>query len=256
MILDTHYHLDFLPADVRGDVVIGLAAREIAVVAQTLTPTAFDATATVAGALPSVGWHPWYLDPARVAEELATFEAALTRTRFIGEVGLDLTPRRLAAVPAQTQIAVLEQILGLVGQAARRSDEPYVLSLHAVRSVGAVLDTLERVGPRNVVPVVHWFSGTSDELTRLVRLGGYVSVNPHHLDSKRGRAYVSQIPVERLLLESDLPTEEQAMCGDAEQTVTTLVDVLTTTLARLSELRGADVTAPLLATQQRLYGID
>ena len=53
----------------------------------------------------------------------------------------------------------------------------------------------------------HWFSGTSDELTRVIRSGCFVSVNPRMLETKRGRAYAQAIPEDRLLLETDMPPE-------------------------------------------------
>ena len=84
-----------------------------------------------------------------------------------------------------------------------------MISIHAVRSATAVLDVLERHrATHNNACILHWFSGSSQELAHARELGCHFSVNPNMLATKRGRAYVPQIPPERLLLETDLPDEE------------------------------------------------
>mgnify|MGYP004492342999 CR=1 FL=1 len=82
----------------------------------------------------------------------------------------------------------------------------------------AVLDVLERHGAtRSNACILHWFSGSSQELARARELGCHFSVNPNMLATKRGRAYVRQIPPNRLLLETDLPEEGEvaAQAGPA-----------------------------------------
>ncbi len=127
----------------------------------------------------------------------------IARHRFVGEVGLDLSPRHSAT--REAQMRVFSAVARAVAQAGGR-----VLSVHAVRSASEVLDVLARAGAFSTdaacACVMHWFSGTSDELTRARRLGCCFSVNPRMLESKRGRAYVAAIPLDRLTLETDLPS--------------------------------------------------
>ncbi len=54
--------------------------------------------------------------------------------------------------------------------------------------------------------IFHWFSGTSDDLTRALADGCYFSAGPRMLVSRRGREYARQIPLDRLLLETDMPS--------------------------------------------------
>ena len=54
--------------------------------------------------------------------------------------------------------------------------------------------------------IFHWFTGTSDELARARQRGCHFSINEHMLKTKRGREYARQIPLERLLLETDAPS--------------------------------------------------
>ncbi|MFR5093152.1 MAG: TatD family hydrolase [Adlercreutzia equolifaciens] len=55
---------------------------------------------------------------------------------------------------------------------------------------------------------LHWFSGTSDDLHRAVKLGCLFSVGPRMLASRRGREYARQIPLGQLLLETDMPARK------------------------------------------------
>ena len=258
MLLDTHHHFDFLAPALRRPFLAALG--DVAIVAQTLTPSGFW---DLAGAedVPghcAVGFHPWFVTDDPTA--LDAFEAALEHTRFVGEVGLDFSPRRTAAVGAELQREVLRRLLTLVRRAGSRGG-PYVLSIHAVRAASPVMDLLEEIcaSTDSVVPVFHRFSGTSDELTRLIRLGGHISVHPQLLATKRGRAYVQQVPADRLLLETDLPPNPIAAAADARPedvaaaAANEVRDALTRTLRGLSERRGCDMTATVQHTQTQLY---
>lgn len=257
--LDTHMHLDFLPEGApRRRLVEELARRGIAVVAQTLRPSEHrvlaDEVATWDGPKPliAVGFHPWLLaDPVSIDDELAQVRTSLAHTRFVGEIGLDFTPHRLEVVPAVRQCEVFEAMLEAACAAAGGQRGPTVLSIHAVRATTAVLNLLEAhdVAGHHVVPVVHRFSGTSDELTRLLRAGGHVSASPHHMRSKRGRAYLGRIPLSRLLLETDLPGA-RGEDVDADHLASTLQGII----AALVDLRGARVIEAILASQARLFG--
>lgn len=272
-LLDSHHHLDFQAPGSRGPFLRAVAERDVRVVAQTLLPSAFDDLVRWTGQLDdqtpgpllSLGFHPWRAaGPDVVERELRGFATAVTQTRFIGEIGLDHSPRRVAEVPAELQRHVLRELLQHVaGAASQRLDhEPYVLSIHAVRSAGEVLDLLDEVQapPGRIVPVFHRFSGTSDELTRLVRAGGCISIHPQMLTTRRGRAYARQVPDDRLLLESDLPPGPLGASGDEEGTGRTQAKELAATLRQaldaLSELRGQDMSGVITETQRRLHGVE
>ena len=107
-----------------------------------------------------------------------------------------------------------------------------VISIHSVRAASEALDTLQRFDmPHNSTCIFHWFSGTSDELARARALGCYFSVNARMLATKRGREYARQIPLDKLLLETDAPKElgdpgdAQALAGELTQTLDVLDDI-------------------------------
>ena len=140
---------------------------------------------------------------------------------MIGEVGLDFSARFAGSEPLQIQ--ALDRLCDALVQHPLAGR---VISIHAARSAGTVLDALESYGlltpsPNSPVIIFHWFSGTSDELVRARNAGCYFSVNERMLASKRGREYARQIPLDRLLLETDAPAEPQADAS-ARQLITSL----------------------------------
>ncbi|MDY4918176.1 MAG: TatD family hydrolase, partial [Collinsella sp.] len=133
-----------------------------------------------------------------------------------------------------------------------------VISIHAVRSAGTVLDVLESHGlliPNSDSPAIifHWFSGTSDELVRARNVGCYFSVNERMLASKRGREYARQIPLDRLLLETDAPAE-----ANTETSAQSLIKSLTRTSMRIASLKNCDakrIESAVLANAHSIFGL-
>ena len=105
-----------------------------------------------------------------------------------------------------------------------------------VRSAGTCLDVLEATGAAaRCRCVMHWFSGSSDELGRALRLGCSFSVGERMLATRRGREYARQLPAARLLLETDLPDGAgQGVGADG------LLASLDRALTALAQARGVD----------------
>lgn len=169
-----------------------------------------------------IGLHPWWLADGRCGNaEINLLCEVAAQERLIGEVGLDFSARFAGSEPLQVQ--AFDRLCDALVQHPLAGR---VISIHAVRSAGTVLDVLESHGlltPRSDSPAIifHWFSGTSDELFRARNAGCYFSVNERMLASKRGREYARQIPLDRLLLETDAPAEPQAGAS-ARQLITSL----------------------------------
>lgn len=268
MLLDTHYHLDFFEEVAsRQEYLRTLATKEIGLVAQTVTPSAFQhlyeniAQYQEGLMIPSLGFHPWWIQSeSQAEEELAIFKRNLTRTDCIGEIGLDFSPKRLAQVPKDLQCAVFEQILAMICDYVEDEDsgKTYILSIHCVKSADKVLDFLERyyIDDIDIVPILHYFNGTSDQLIRHLRMGGYFSIHPNMLQTKKGRAYIQQIPENRLFLETDGPSLLSDLSASsarkmAFQTSRTFNKII----KEVSELTQVDFEEALLENQSRIYGL-
>lgn len=213
-LADMHCHLDF-SSDMAA--LARLAqAHGVTALSNTVTPEGFlaarDALAGFPNVRTGVGLHPWWVADGRCgAEQVELACQLIQKTRFVGEVGLDFAPRREGTF--ETQLDAFERIVD-----ACCAQGGKVISIHAVRSATAMLDVLERHhATHDNACILHWFSGSSQELVRARELGCRFSVNSNMLATKRGRAYVRQIPPERLLLETDLPEEGEiaAQAGPA-----------------------------------------
>ena len=79
-----------------------------------------------------------------------------------------------------------------------------------------MLDMLETyLLPTNGSVVLHWFMGAPSEVCRASSLGCLFSVNAQMAKSERGRRVISEVPLERLLTETDGPfiqTAGHPMC--------------------------------------------
>lgn len=177
------------------------------------------------GIIAGIGLHPWWLADGRCGPaEINLLCEVVAQEPYIGEVGLDFSARFAGSEPLQTQ--ALDRLCEALAQHPLTGR---VISIHAIHSAGTVLDVLESHGllipnPDSPFIIFHWFSGTSDELVRARNAGCYFSVNERMLATKRGCEYTRQIPLDRLLLETDAPTEPQADTS-AQQLITSLKNV-------------------------------
>ena len=169
-----------------------------------------------------IGLHPWWLADGRCGTaEINLLCEVAAQERLIGEVGLDFSARFAGSEPLQIQ--AFDRLCDALVQHPLAGR---VISIHAVRSAGTVLDALESYGlltlsPNSPAIIFHWFSGTSNEFVRARNAGCHFSVNERMLATKRGREYARQIPLDRLLLETDAPAEPQADAS-ARQLITSL----------------------------------
>lgn len=184
-----------------------------------------------------IGLHPWWLADGRCGNaEINLLCEVAAQERLIGEVGLDFSARFAGSEPLQVQ--AFDRLCDALAQHPLAGR---VISIHAVRSAGTVLDALESYGlltpsPNSPAVIFHWFSGTSNEFVRARNAGCYFSVNERMLASKRGREYARQIPLDRLLLETDAPAEP-----NTETSAQSLIRSLTRTSEHIASLKNCDI---------------
>ena len=184
-----------------------------------------------------IGLHPWWLADGRCGNaEINLLCEVAAQERLIGEVGLDFSASFAGSEPLQVQ--AFDRLCDALVQHPLAGR---VISIHAVRSAGTVLDVLgshELLTPSPDSPAIifHWFSGTSNEFVRARNAGCYFSVNERMLATKRGREYARQIPLDRLLLETDAPAEP-----NTETSAQSLIRSLTRTSERIASLKKCDI---------------
>jgi len=198
-LVDFHCHLD-LYANFT-DILCECERLGIFTLAVTTTPKAwprnYELTRKTRNIRAALGFHPQLVNER--AHEFLEWQRYLPEARFVGEVGLDASPRFYKSFEIQKR--VFEAILINCADSGGK-----ILSVHSVRAVTAVLDLIEaHLLPARSKIVLHWFSGSRSEAQRAIDLGCYFSVNIEMLKSDKGRNLVYLLPKNRLLTETDGP---------------------------------------------------
>lgn len=197
--VDAHCHLDLFPdfeAVARASV-----NSETAVLTMTTTPRAWSKNLELARPFDLVevalGLHPQLVGTH--FNDLALWVKLLEETRFVGEVGLDASPKHYGSFEKQKQ--VFETVLRSCATQGSK-----VLSVHSVRAGKTVLDMVEaHLKPSDCKVILHWFTGSRSEALRAVDLGCYFSINQQMLQTKHHHDMIRALPGDRLLTESDGP---------------------------------------------------
>jgi len=185
--LDAHAHVDVTITS--GDLlalraVVFAASRSLEESQQALDRQDQDLLAVW-----GLGVHPG-LKTALEQFDLHTFKTLLSRTAYVGEVGLD--GRVKSRINLQQE--VLSDILNELQTSAR------ITSLH---SYGATNELLELLAATPIEgAILHWWLGDVAATKKAVELGAYFSINAANLKTREALA---QIPIERILTETDHP---------------------------------------------------
>ena len=265
-LLDAHMHLEFVPEP--GAFVSALAESPLTVLAMGIRPGQACARMrdmrTQGHVIPGVGMHPWLISKNSItaAEYLEGF-ALMKTSPLIGEIGLDFGPRIVGTEPSESarvrarQLDAFDEIIGVCAERARSefADErcsntsihaqkslpqaeslayTKILSIHCVRAgkeLIRILDTHHAWD--NCLCICHSFCGDGNSLHELCQRGAWFSVSEQMLATKKGRAYLKQLPLNQILRETDLPRRD-GECASID----TLIRSLTRTLDEIARIKG------------------
>ncbi|TXI83942.1 MAG: hydrolase TatD [Cupriavidus sp.] len=196
-MIDFHCHLDLYPN--------GLAlAREVngrnaLTFVVTTSPRAYYATSRVFSGLKNIkvglGLHPEVAEAK--AGELDALVGGIAGAPFVGEIGMDGTPRFRRTLPLQERI-----FQAAINECSVRGGR--VLSVHSRGAERRVLELLAAQRDAGI-PVMHWFSGGIADLQTAIRIGCWFSVGPAMLAGVKGKALLARMPFDRVLPETDGP---------------------------------------------------
>jgi TatD DNase family protein len=245
-LVDFHCHLDLYPNH-------AVAVREadaagVFTLAVTTTPRAWPRNHELAQRTKHVraalGLHPQLV--AERENEIELWDQYLSETRYVGEVGLDAGPRYFKSLDAQKR--VFRHVLEHCAQAGGK-----IITVHSIRSAKAVLDHLEAyLSPEKGKVVLHWFTGTKAEARRALELGCYFSINAAMLENERHALMVAQIPLDRLLTETDGPFTRTANRPSKPSDVVVAVEAL----GRLHGMPALALAAAIRGNLRILLGSD
>lgn len=281
---DAHAHMSFAP-DV-ASFASWFTERFAGAFSTTVSPADYRFAQQALASFPKikvgVGAHPWWVAQGKISDEdKALLPDLVASARYVGEVGLDFGKNGLVksvfATDEQTKQAQIE-VLRTIFAAAKKSPAPSVVegaeeageakggrvfSFHAVRGADVIMDMLEEYEllEDNTI-IFHWFSGSSAQLKRARDLGCFFSVNAFMLQTKRGREYAKAIPLDRLLIETDLPEETSIdACAEGSQTCKQATEAVEVRSASMLEeayreivtLRGEDALDAITRNVRKIF---
>ena len=139
----------------------------------------------------ALGFHP--LNNELTDKDFSEFLRLLPSADYIGEVGLDFSNKK--GLPKDRQVNCFEII---VRQCTRLNK---LMSIHSNCAVDEIIRILSIFNPKRCM--IHWFTGTEQQLKELVELGCYFSINTNMAMSNP--ELIRLIPLDRVLIESDGP---------------------------------------------------
>jgi len=228
VLLDAHFHLGG-HADDAASVLAEIRRRRVFSLAVARNPASYAQTTILAGdeplVVPAFGVHP--ACAADWAGRLDELVPPLDSAAMLGEIGLDhhwVTDA--STYPAQQ--AVFQHFLV---EAERRN---LVVSLHTKAAEEEIVTGLRRHGVSRAI--VHWYAGPVRAFRELVDLGAYFSVGVAVLVDDTARAIAAEVPIDRLLTETDNPSGWKWLKGE-EGRPSLLIEVQ----RELARVRGMSV---------------
>lgn len=195
MIIDTHCHFDMMQnpelyiqsAEKKGNIIIGM----------TNLPSHFQMGYTHVRDFRHIrlalGFHPQLA--AQSIHELVSFDKQVSKTSYIGEIGLDFSKDFVDS--KENQIYVFRKVLNQI------KDKNKIVSVHSRKAEKEVFELLQEYGIKNVI--FHWYSGPLGLIDKIINAGYYFSINEAMTISISGRKIISKIPQNRILTETDSP---------------------------------------------------
>lgn len=193
-MIDAHIHIDFY--DNPAKVISEILREDISAIFVTHLPELYEKQKIMVENIPqvflAVGFHPILANEYEFKKGL--FVNALKNTRFVGEVGLDYSVARTEKSRAK-QKEIFEQIC--------KSTNKHILSVHSRQAEQDVLTLLLKHKVENAI--FHWYTGSKELIPHIVEAGYYFSLNPAMLRTSKGRGILKEIPLARVLIETDGP---------------------------------------------------
>lgn len=192
-LFDTHFHLD-LQKD-QAAAIREIEEQRIYTIAVTNLPDLYRKEKTEVASKYirfALGFHPELIH--KFPSQIPLMWELLPEARYIGEVGLDFVDKSNQKEQEFFFSELVERC---------RYDRSKIFTIHSRKAMKQVLDI---VGTNfRFKAILHWFSGSKDDLMKAVEAGYYISVNSAMISSIKFQNLLSLIPSERLLLETDSP---------------------------------------------------
>ena len=234
MLIDAHTHFDLFGEN-EALALAEIKQYRIFSVANSMDPDSYQKNLEIGRdnglILPIFGIHPF--NAAKWADKLPELDWAFDQSPLYGEIGLDA---RFAKDDTQwrAQTRVFEYFLD------KAEEQNKAVIVHSKGNEEAVFDIIEKHPVKKYI--LHWFSGSSDFLLPLVSLGAYFTIGVEILYSDHIKNIAREIPLERLLTETDNPLVKLSLPNalglprNIIEVVSELAAVKNTTVEQMTDL--------------------
>ena len=197
--VDFHCHCDLLPGFDSDSFQLN---KEVAAVAVTTTPLAWaknvEVSKRITGMYPALGMHPQLIG-SRFNDHYE-FGKHLKSASIIGEIGLDCSTAFKESLDAQ------EIVLSMILELCAEEKKERILSIHSLKAESRLIKILQKyISTMPITPVMHWFTGSVTQASKLLDIGAKFSFNHKMIKTKGGQNLLTHIPKESILIETDLP---------------------------------------------------
>lgn len=194
-LIDTHFHLDFYKN--HKELYKQINKLEQYTLCVTNSPGVYlsckklyPETGYIKFAL---GYHPIEILKNRLS--IRDFQLCLKKTNYVGEVGLDFSKSYIEA--RDQQITSFNSIIKYV------QENNKLASIHIKQAEDEAIEILSKY--RHQKCIIHWFTGSEEQLQHLIQLNCFFSINTHMVRNHNLIKKIKLIPTEKLLVESDGP---------------------------------------------------
>jgi len=231
MLLDAHSHIFEIEDHTVRDAILTEASKlgSGRIFVNSIRPSDWSGLSSLAHTYSSItpfyGIHPWYAHLAKgdwVKDLVKHLEHA---NACVGEIGLD---KKRKGPDFEMQKNIFEEQVNI----AVRMRRPF--NIHCVDAWGVLLEIL-RSKKIETPFIIHFFSGSKEVLSELLKLGAYISYSGRSLEgpSERPKEALVDTPVDRILIETDFP-----YIGKESPTSVDYFTYLEKTYALASQIRG------------------
>lgn len=234
-MIDLHCHIDLYP---NPDSVLKRADDAgVYTLSVTTTPKAWCGTNNMGKKYKRVrtalGLHP-QLAHERYGE-LSLFEKLLPEVQYVGEIGLDKSKHYKKFY--EKQHYVFCEIIKMLNSCGGK-----IMSIHSLYAVDEVLTILEN-NPKSGPAILHWFTGNESQLKKAIDIGCWFSIGPKMIGSAKGKKLIPQMPLDRILLETDGPFTQKNNKNPFEPSDTIL---MADNLSKLLNIQKSDMKKIIL----------
>ncbi|MFC1660392.1 TatD family hydrolase [Gemmatimonadota bacterium] len=196
-MVDAHAHMDKYGADLPR-ALEEIRARSLLTLAVSMDVSSYRETLRIAEleplVIPSFGIHPW--NASHFFRDLPSLDPLVETAPMIGEIGLDhFFVKDEEEFPAQR--VVFEYFLDAAARLGK------LINVHTKGAETEVADALEGRDLPGVI--LHWYSGSLGLVDRFLEMGAYFTVGVEVLGSSRVQDLARNLPLDRLLTETDNP---------------------------------------------------